>query len=351
MKTNASVGAFVAEEWINSDLSYADWVSNKEDRSIDIVTEIMSIELRDFLVEIRRRLRYQVEFSIHRKTGSRGTVVSVKPPNSNLITALVSTYDDGGAPQRVHYEVFSPRIERSKRLWTNINKHCSCASRTTDMNKAAKLVASFAPVSDAELALVSIKSIKNTADVLLGKPRAALRRLAHDLFVSRLRDTEKQELLLALERADKDQTPVSLDDCRYLMDHFHKYKEERDKQVDKVGYIGEQKSLYVVQTYLTSDVMVIGEAGGLYYCTRYTNVDALPRELLRPLKTLDVESTRPELDQSSVELEGIGYFPNSERKRWVTSRNPFSVPIYAIFVDSDIYSTALENGEPMSDAV
>ena len=183
MKTNASIETFKAEEWVNADLDYSDWIPNEEDRPIDMTTEIMSTELRDFLQEIRRKLRYQVEFSIHRKTGNRGTVVSVKLPNSNLITALVSTYDDGGAPQRIHYEVFSPRIERDKRLWTNINKHCSCAMRTTNMSKAAKLVASFAPVSDAEMALVSIKSIKDTADELLEKPRAALRRLAYQLFV------------------------------------------------------------------------------------------------------------------------------------------------------------------------
>jgi hypothetical protein len=350
MKTNASIETFKAEEWVNADLDYSDWIPNEEDRPIDMTTEIMSTELRDFLQEIRRKLRYQVEFSIHRKTGNRGTVVSVKLPNSNLITALVSTYDDGGAPQRIHYEVFSPRIERDKRLWTNINKHCSCAMRTTNMSKAAKLVASFAPVSDAEMALVSIKSIKDTADELLEKPRAALRRLAYQLFVGEVGRTEKEELLLALERADKDQTPVSLDDCSYLMGHFHKYKEERDKQVDKVGYIGEQKPLYVVQTYLSSDVLLIGEAGGLHYCTRYTNVDALPRELLRPLKTLDVESTRPDLKDRSVELEGVGYFNNAERDRW-RHKNPFSIPLYAIFVAPDIYSTALENGGPMSNAV
>ena len=105
-----------------------------------------------------------------------------------------------------------------------------------------------------------------------------------------------------------------------------------------------------MQTYLSSDVLLIGEAGGLHYCTRYTNVDALPREVLRPLKTLDVESTRPDLKDRSVELEGVGYFNNAERDRW-HHRNPYQLPLYAIFVDPDTYSTALENGEPMSNAV
>ena len=358
MKTNADIKEFSESEWDNEGLNCGDWVPSPKDTPLDQI--VMSEDLTKFIDLIKQKLRYQVEFSVHRRSsmaGSRyasGHVIAVQLPDSNLITTLIAVPMVANKIQEImpQYEIFSPRIHRDKRVHTNTFGHMACGMVTANLNKAAKLVASFAPVSDAELVLVSIDSIKDNVENLLRKPRHMLEGVATREFTGEIGEQEKKELLLALEHADKNQVPLVLDESSYTMKLFRSYKEERDKQMEKLGYIGEQEALYVVQTYRSSALLVIARKGTwpdlTHYCTYYVNVEALPIEVRRPLSTLDMEGTRPELQNTQVQLEGVGYSSNSS-KHW-NGGNPYALPLYAVFVDPSIHETGVTDGELMSDA-
>jgi len=360
MKTNATVGEFSSDGWMNGSLDSLSWVINPptiSENSKDVLLSeavengfTVPTSLAPFLNEIKRKLRYQVEFYTHRKVANSQLIIGVRPTNSNLYTALVTVYDDECTPHRPIYEVFSPRIVRQKRIDTHSYGQVTCGFRSKDMSKASKMVASFAPVGDAEMALVSIGSIQSEAKALLSKPRRVMELMARNLFIDKVTTTQIEELLLALERADRQETPIALDDCWYLMKTFDGYKEARDKHAEKVGYIGDQAILYVVQTFNSSDVLLISHNDTVgSRCTRYPNADALPHEVLRPLRTMDVESTKEDnrTSMQPIELEGIGYFDNSERRTFTWSYNPYQIVLYAVFVDHKTHSEVAQEGSAL----
>ena len=357
MKTNATVDAFSSDHWMNGNLDSLSWVINPptiSENSKDVLLSeavengfAIPTSLVPFLGEIKSKLRYQVEFYVHRKVANSQIIIGVRPTNSNLYTALVTVYDDGCRPHRPMYEIFSPRIVRQKRIDTHSYGQVTCGFRSKDISKASKMVASFAPVGDAEMALVSIGSIQTEAEALLAKPRKVMEEMARELFVNKIYNSQKEELLLALERADAQKTPIVLDDCRYLMETFEEYKEARDKHAEKVGYIGDQAILYVVQTFNSSDVLLISHDNNVgAKCTRYPNADALPHEVLRPLRTMDVESTKEahKVSMQPIKLEGIGYFDNSEQRTFTWSYNPYQITLYAVFVDHKTHSEVAQEG-------
>ena len=134
------------------------------------------------------------------------------------------------------------------------------------------------------------------------------------------------------------------------METFEEYKEARDKHAEKVGYIGDQAILYVVQTFNSSDVLLISYDNNVgAKCTRYPNADALPHGVLRPLRTMDVESTKEahKVSMQPIKLEGIGYFDNCEGRTFTWSNNPYQITLYAVFVDHKTHSEVAQEGSAL----
>ena len=89
MNTNAPVDAFSSDHWMNGNLDSLSWVINPptiSENSKDVLLSeavengfAIPTSLVPFLGEIKSKLRYQVEFYVHRKVANSQIIIGVSP--------------------------------------------------------------------------------------------------------------------------------------------------------------------------------------------------------------------------------------------------------------------------------
>lgn len=306
---------------------------------------------------IQDKLNYRVTF--YKLPDFRAKhAFGVRVPDSLIYTAIIS-YN----PEECRYEVFSPRFARQKFVHTWWGGEAINAVVSNNIGRLARVVSQIRAISAEELIRVSIGQIWNDGFNLMTKPEGVLQDVVRTHFFNYLGRDHHAELLQVLDAQADGDTSITFSKESEMMQLYRKFDVERKKLVEKVGYIGKQKQVFVVQPNPNGPLWLVASDNNSRYWDfddgdhtehyhQYNSVQDLPREVYRKMCTLDVESTREECKNDDVELEGVGFLPYTpdQGEKCTAHRgeyapdNCYLLPLYCLFVGEDIHREIVQNG-------
>lgn len=218
------------------------------------------------------------------------------------------------------YEIQSPRLRRST-YYNGTAFHGYNISKTINVVKAAKLIASFESVREQELVFGDYKDCYAEAYRMIGQTQKEFNDL-EDKWTAEFSPDMREEVLAAFHAADLQHSPTATLHINSLAGKaYKKWKESRQLLSDKLNYVGQQKPVFLTQLEGEGPIHMLldKKRSGTYHNSwadsvgfiKYESAECLPAEVQTAIRTVEVASGEVGKGVNGPLIDGAGQIVRS----------------------------------------